>query len=106
MKPTTLLLLGLGMCVLSSSCAVQDAPAQRSPTTGTTTNAGDLIANPVDPGIISDLTGEWENELGSTLIIRSVDAATGAISGAYRSPSGTPGSDFPLSGWVNTQPAD
>lgn len=58
----------------------------------------------IDPGIINELKGEWKNELGSTLKIVSIDAITGLITGDYKSPSGTPGTAFPLTGWVNTAP--
>lgn len=48
--------------------------------------------------------GTWENQLGSTMTIDSVDPNTGAIAGRYRSPSGTSGQEFPLSGWLNRAP--
>ncbi len=46
-------------------------------------------------------TGVWHNEMGSVLVIESVDAETGQIAGAYRSASGAGASSFPLIGWVN-----
>jgi hypothetical protein len=46
-------------------------------------------------------TGEWKNQLNSTLSITSYDAATGQLSGTYISPSGGGTSKFPLVGWLN-----
>lgn len=45
-------------------------------------------------------TGEWVNDLKSTLIIKSVDTS-GLITGQYSSPSGTAGEYLPLTGWFN-----
>lgn len=53
----------------------------------------------------ANVVGQWHNQLGSTLIVKSLDAATGRIEGAYRSPSGTGGEENPLIGWVNTAPS-
>ncbi|WDD90204.1 avidin/streptavidin family protein (plasmid) [Burkholderia sp. FERM BP-3421] len=53
----------------------------------------------------ASLVGAWGNQLGSTMNIQSVDPVTGAITGTYRSPSGTSGQQFPLVGWTNTAPA-
>ena len=50
----------------------------------------------------ASLVGSWGNQLGSTMNIQSVDPVTGAITGTYRSPSGTSGQQFPLVGWTNT----
>ena len=47
------------------------------------------------------IIGQWENELGSTLAISSLDTLTGQIGGYYISPSGTEGYRYPLVGWVN-----
>src|SRR6188768_3936113 len=62
--------------------------------------------NPVDPSIVTKLTGSWTTELRSPLTITAIDASSGSISGQYRSPSGAPGSGFPLIGWVNTKASD
>lgn len=67
--------------------------------------ASDITQNPVDPVLIKELLGEWTNSLKSTLTIKAIDKDTGAITGTYRSPSGTGGQEFPLTGWVNTAPA-
>lgn len=48
--------------------------------------------------------GSWENQLGSTLTINSVDPNTGLVTGTYQSPSGTTGEQFPLIGWTNKAP--
>ncbi|SIT48088.1 putative exported avidin family protein [Paraburkholderia ribeironis] len=53
----------------------------------------------------ASLVGSWGNQLGSTMNIVSVNPTTGAITGTYRSPSGTTGQQFPLIGWTNTAPA-
>lgn len=50
---------------------------------------------------LKDVIGTWHNGLGSTLVISKVDSTTGDITGHYRSPSGTKGEKFPLTGWVN-----
>lgn len=42
----------------------------------------------------------WTNELGSTLTINSIDS-TGLMTGTYKSPSGTSGDTYPMTGWVN-----
>lgn len=52
----------------------------------------------------TNLVGEWTNQLGSTLNIKTVDPNTGQITGTYKSPSGTGGNEFPLIGWVNYKP--
>lgn len=61
----------------------------------------------IEPSILKELKSVWQNQLGSTLEIRQVDPATGQISGTYKSPSGTAGTEFPMIGWVNySAPAD
>lgn len=49
------------------------------------------------------LEGEWKNDLGSTLKIKSV-GSDGKLSGTYTSPSGTSGSAAPMIGWANSAP--
>jgi hypothetical protein len=44
--------------------------------------------------------GMWNNQMGSKLNIKTVDANTGAISGEYETKTGA-GGWFPLTGWVN-----
>ena len=52
----------------------------------------------------ADPTGDWHNQLGSTLTVSKVDKTTGQITGSYISPSGTQGDSRPLVGWLqNTQ---
>jgi hypothetical protein len=46
------------------------------------------------------LRGSWVNELGSLLVVDSVDAE-GKIHGQYQSSTGVDGKVFPLLGWVN-----
>ena len=60
----------------------------------------------IDPGIITQLVGQWKNDLGSTLNITAIDSGTGAMTGTYTSPSGGGGTPFALVGWVNTAPID
>jgi len=48
----------------------------------------------------SDLSGTWVNELGSALVIDSINSE-GKIIGKYASSTGVDGSIFPLEGWVN-----
>ncbi len=50
-----------------------------------------------------DLTGTWINELGSQLVIDSVDT-NGFLFGEYRSSSGVDGKVFPMQGWTNRKP--
>ena len=45
--------------------------------------------------------GTWVNQLRSTLTIVSVSPSSGAMTGTYRSPSGTPGQPFPMLGWTH-----
>ena len=45
------------------------------------------------------LVGNWENELGSMLVVDSVQNYV--MHGAYHSSSGVDGRIFPLQGWVN-----
>lgn len=52
-----------------------------------------------------DLEGHWQNELGSVLVIDSLDA-DGALYGSYRSSSGTDGRVFPLIGHWNKKSSD
>lgn len=53
---------------------------------------------------IATLKGVWINELGSTLNITYVYGRTLQIKGNYRSPSGTLGAQYPLSGVFNLSP--
>jgi hypothetical protein len=48
------------------------------------------------------MVGTWHNQLGSTLQIDSVDAASGQVAGKYQSPSGAGSTMFPLVGWINS----
>ena len=50
--------------------------------------------------------GTWQNEMGSVLVIESLDEESGMISGAYKSASGAGATSFPLIGWANDAPAD
>lgn len=50
-----------------------------------------------------DIVGIWQNQLGSTMIITSVNSRTKLVSGCYCSPSGTESEWFPLTGWTNSQ---
>jgi len=55
----------------------------------------------------SSLVGDWENEIGSILRIKSVDSVTGKMDGEYATATGAPmGTFFPLHGWINSVPAD
>ncbi len=47
------------------------------------------------------LVGDWVNELGSTLTIKSV-GSNGELAGTYTSPSGTSGSAVAMIGWTNS----
>lgn len=87
------------MVAHSSGAGAQEAapPAQAT---------SDVTVNPVDPTLIRELVGDWQNDLKSTLSIKSIDPATGRLDGTYRSPSGTPGQAFPVVGWINTKPAE
>jgi len=59
-----------------------------------------IAQNQVKP-TCDNLKGTWKNELKSSLIIESIDQATGQITGKYISPSGAGTATFPLTGWVN-----
>ena len=62
-----------------------------------------MIALPVSQLIGQDCThleGQWQNELGSVLVIDQV-LDNGSIAGEYRSSTGVDGKTFPLQGWVN-----
>src|SRR4051812_40355084 len=89
----TLKLFTIAMIVFSV-CGAQAAPPTATP----------AAPNPVDQTIINELVGEWKNQMGSTLTIASIDAATGKIDGSYVTASGAGGA-FPVIGWVNTKPA-
>ena len=67
--------------------------------------AAAIATNARAAGNCSNLVGDWKNELGSTLSVTSVNAATGAIAGTYSSPSGTSGQKFALVGWTNSAAA-
>lgn len=61
-----------------------------------------LIVNTVK-GLSQDcqnMAGEWINELGSALVIDSINEE-GKILGKYASSTGVDGKIFPLNGWVN-----
>src|SRR5512135_850769 len=75
----------------------------RSQQTTQKTAAKAAEANPADPTIVKELVGDWTNELGSTLTIKSIDTETGAIRGCYRTKpgAGTQGEDYTLIGWIN-----
>lgn len=60
---------------------------------------------PITDEIIKSLVGDWKNQLGSTLRIKTIDKISGKIDGEYNSPSGTESEWFPLTGWVNTEEA-
>ena len=45
--------------------------------------------------------GAWQNELGSVLIIESLNPETGMLKGTYQSASGAGATKFPLIGWAN-----
>lgn len=67
-----------------------------------------VYAEPVKSSIVTNpscqqLTGEWSNELGSTLHITNVDKKSGQISGTYTSPSGTSGNSVRMIGWMNAK---
>ncbi len=47
------------------------------------------------------LAGKWGNQIGSTFTIQHVNPETGALIGTYKSPSGTKGETYPVSGWIN-----
>ncbi|HJQ83007.1 MAG TPA: avidin/streptavidin family protein [Candidatus Binatia bacterium] len=49
--------------------------------------------------------GRWQNQLGSTLEIASVDPTTGAVAGRYSTAAG-PSGWYALAGWINTQAVD
>ncbi|HTS17713.1 MAG TPA: avidin/streptavidin family protein [Verrucomicrobiae bacterium] len=70
---------------------------------GYSQHAQAAATNPVDPAIITQLTGTWTNQLRSTLTITKIDPTTGQISGNYTTPSAG-STQYPLIGWVNTQP--
>ncbi|AJY30941.1 avidin family protein [Burkholderia thailandensis 34] len=61
--------------------------------------ASSLLANSAYAANCQNPLGTWLNELGSTMTISTYSSSSGAISGAYKSPSGTSGQTFPLSGW-------
>jgi hypothetical protein len=62
-----------------------------------------LLANAAyaDQPDCSNLVGNWENQLESTLSITSIDEKSGRLFGTYRSPSGTKGDAYELVGWIN-----
>ncbi len=62
-----------------------------------------LVATDVHAGkpTCENLTGEWINELGSTLTISKI-GKDGKIDGTYASPSGTGGKPVALIGWSNS----
>ena len=45
--------------------------------------------------------GTWQNDMGSILVIESLDAETGMLAGEYKSASGTDAVGYPLIGWLN-----
>lgn len=51
----------------------------------------------------ANVVGAWKNQLGSKMNIKSVVAATGAITGEYQTASGA-GGWYPLVGWINSVP--
>jgi len=71
--------------------------------TCTTALAKDSTTHETFTAVTQGLLGEWVNELGSSLIITSIDSSSGRMSGVYRSSSGTSGKSHPLIGWVNYQ---
>lgn len=58
----------------------------------------------VSPPTCEFPVGMWSNQLGSTMIITSVDNVTRLVTGCYCSPSGTASEWFRLTGFVNSQP--
>lgn len=48
-----------------------------------------------------NLKGKWKNQLGSELVIESIDKTTGKLQGKYRASSGAQGT-FPVVGWINS----
>jgi hypothetical protein len=104
MRTSLTILLAFILTLPCISCAADNPRPTAAPANNT---AGDPTVNPIDPTVAKKLEGEWHNQLKSTLIIKSVDPQTGAITGSYRSPSGTTGNPFPLVGWVNVvEPAE
>jgi Avidin family len=57
---------------------------------------------PPPPPSCTNFVGFWTNQLGSTMAISKVDSTSGLVTGCYCSPSGTTGTWFPLTGWVNS----
>ena len=49
---------------------------------------------------LNSLLGSWENELGSVLVIDSIDHNSQII-GVYKSSTGVDGKIFSLKGWIN-----
>jgi hypothetical protein len=71
-----------------------------------TLNAFVALAVASSPGGVptcENPVGMWNNQLGSTMVIRSIDTSTGLVSGCYCSPSGTSSQWFLLTGFVNSQ---
>jgi hypothetical protein len=60
------------------------------------------------PPTCTQPVGRWKNHQQSVLVIKTYDAATGAISGEYDSHSGTSANSrpFPVVGWINSAPAE
>jgi len=51
-----------------------------------------------------NVVGTWINELGSKMVIKSIDESD-MIQGTYVSPSGGGSMSYPLVGWVNHSPS-
>lgn len=56
-----------------------------------------------DSATCENVTGMWQNQLNSTMIISHINSRTGLIQGCYCSPSGTQGEWFRITGWTNSQ---
>src|SRR5262249_31884195 len=89
-------LLAVALLLDCSSIYAQDASGKSAPAAATpTATSSPTCASP---------TGTWINQMGSEMVIKSVDTTTGAITGQYRTSTGASGW-YPLVGWANSLPA-
>lgn len=59
-----------------------------------------LLADMAAARDCNDITGDWGTNIGATMRIEGVDAASGMISGKYI-PASDPDMSFPLTGFIN-----
>ena len=81
------------------ACAITDAVPAKQPLPASSASKQIAKATCTNP------IGQWKNQMGSTLNLKTVDTTTGALSGEYQTATGASGA-FPLTGWVNELPAD